>query len=157
MLPQFLTVIPQTRSLVLISYRAEYRRALSRVSGAQSVALGALSDAEPARWSPSFRPRSSVAGIGRLVAARAAGNAFFAEEIARDLAERSVLVGDRADSRSAPTWPRCAYQRRCRTIAARIDRLASAAKRTLAATAVIGSRFTCDLLTSLGVDPCIEG
>ena len=36
MLAEFLTVIPQTPSLVLVTYRPEYRGALSRVPGAQS-------------------------------------------------------------------------------------------------------------------------
>ena len=36
MLAEFLTVIPQTPSLVLITYRPEYQGALTRVSGAQT-------------------------------------------------------------------------------------------------------------------------
>src|ERR1700722_11905787 len=48
MLAEFLTVIPQTHSLVLISYRHEYRGALSRVPGAPSIALAPLSDSETA-------------------------------------------------------------------------------------------------------------
>ena len=36
MLAEFLTVIPQTPSLVLVTYRPEYRGALSRVPGAQT-------------------------------------------------------------------------------------------------------------------------
>ena len=39
------------------------------------------------------------------------------------------------------------------TIAARIDRLDPGAKRTLSAAAVIGSRFSLDLVTALGVEP----
>jgi hypothetical protein len=42
------------------------------------------------------------------------------------------------------------------TIAARIDRLDSAAKRTLSAAAVIGSRFSRGLLETLGIDPTLE-
>jgi len=42
------------------------------------------------------------------------------------------------------------------TIAARIDRLAPAAKRTLSAAAVIGSRFSLDLLETLGIDPLLQ-
>ena len=41
------------------------------------------------------------------------------------------------------------------TIAARIDRLDPKAKRTLSAAAVIGSRFSLDLLTVLGVEPVL--
>ena len=42
------------------------------------------------------------------------------------------------------------------TIAARIDRLDPAAKRTLTAAAVIGSRFSRELLETLGIDPALE-
>ena len=42
------------------------------------------------------------------------------------------------------------------TIAARIDRLGRAAKHTLAAAAVVGSRFAPDLLASLEVDPVVD-
>ena len=42
------------------------------------------------------------------------------------------------------------------TIAARIDRLDPAAKRTLSAAAVIGSRFSPGLLETLGIDPVLE-
>ena len=48
MLADFLTVIPQTPSLVLVTYRPEYEGALARVHGAQTVALAPLSDTETA-------------------------------------------------------------------------------------------------------------
>ena len=42
------------------------------------------------------------------------------------------------------------------TIAARIDRLDPAAKRTLSAAAVIGSRFDPGLFEMLGIDPVLD-
>src|SRR6202030_2395566 len=39
MLAEFLTVIAETPSLVLVTYRPEYRGALSQVAGAQTIAL----------------------------------------------------------------------------------------------------------------------
>ena len=42
MLADFLTVIPQTPSLVLVSYRPEYEGALTRVHGTQTIALEPL-------------------------------------------------------------------------------------------------------------------
>ena len=48
MIAEFLTVIPKTPSLVLITYRPEYRGVLTRVRGAQSIALAPLSDPETA-------------------------------------------------------------------------------------------------------------
>ena len=46
MLADFFTVIPQTPSLVLVTYRPEYRGALSQVVSAQTIALAPLSDSE---------------------------------------------------------------------------------------------------------------
>jgi adenylate cyclase len=41
-------------------------------------------------------------------------------------------------------------------IAARIDRFEPRAKQTLSAAAIIGSRFSPDLLTALGIDPVLD-
>src|SRR5206468_3402455 len=46
MLAEFLTVVPQTRSMVIITYRTEYHGALTRTPGAQAIALRPLSTAQ---------------------------------------------------------------------------------------------------------------
>ena len=48
MLADFLTVIPQTPSLAVVTYRPEYEGALTRMHGAQTIALAPLSDPETA-------------------------------------------------------------------------------------------------------------
>src|SRR5277367_6079027 len=97
MIADFLTVIPQTPSLVLATYRPEYEGALARVHGAQTIALAPLSDSETAALvSELLGPDPSVRGLGQTIADRASGNPFFAEEIVRDLAERGVLRGNRS-------------------------------------------------------------
>src|ERR1700733_10500870 len=94
MLAEFLTVIPQTPSLVLVTYRPEYHGALSRVAGAQSIALAPLSDSEStALVSELLGSDPSVDQLGEAIVARADGNPFFAQEMVRDLAERKVLRG----------------------------------------------------------------
>jgi adenylate cyclase len=158
MLAEFFTVIPQTPSLVLVTYRPEYQGTLSGVAGAQSIALGPLSDSETAVLvSELLGADSSVDDVGRAVTGRAAGNPFYAEEMVRDLAERGVLIGrpgayvsttEIADVRVPATLQA--------TIAARIDRLDPGAKHTLNAAAVIGLRFTAELLTALGIDPRLD-
>src|ERR1700733_3820436 len=86
MLADFAAVIPQTHSLVLISYRPEYRGALSRLPGAQSIALAPLSDSETAALvSQLLGPHPSVGGLATRTAERAAGNPFFVEELVREL------------------------------------------------------------------------
>src|SRR5271166_2040265 len=158
MLVDFLTVIPQTPSLVLLTYRPEYEGALMRVHGAQTIALAPLSDSENAALiTELLGADTSVRALGQTIADRAAGNPFFAEEIVRDLAERGVLQGQSgayiSTAEAAAVNVPATLQA---TIAARIDRLDPKAKRTLNAAAVIGSRFGTDLLTSLGVEPIVD-
>src|SRR6202007_673663 len=96
LLAEFFTVIPQTPSLVLVTYRPEYQGVLTRGAGAQTVALAPLSDSETAALvSELLGPDPSVGELGQKIAERAAGNPFFAEEIVRELAERGVLHGER--------------------------------------------------------------
>src|SRR5271170_1176978 len=96
MIADFLTVIPQTPSLVLATYRPEYQGALARVHGAQTIALAPLSDSETAALvTELIGPDPTVGALGQKIAERAAGNPFFAEEIVRELAERGVLHGER--------------------------------------------------------------
>jgi predicted ATPase len=157
MLAEFLTVIPQTPSLVLVTYRPEYEGALARMHGAQTIALAPLSDSETATLvTELLGPDPSVGELGHTIAERAAGNPFFAEEIVRELAGRGVLHGEpgayllmrEVAEISVPATLQA-------TIAARIDRLDPKAKRTLSAAAVVGSRFRLDLLAVLGVEPVV--
>jgi hypothetical protein len=158
MIADFLRVIPQTPSLVLVTYRPEYSGALSRVAGAKTIALAPLSDSETSALVYELLGDDlSVGELGHKIAEKAAGNPFFAEEMVRDLAERGVLRGSRnayvsmfdAAEVSMPATVQA-------TIAARIDRLNPKAKRALNAAAVIGSRFSRDLLETLGIEPILE-
>ncbi|MGB6763966.1 ATP-binding protein, partial [Mycobacterium sp.] len=157
MLAEFLTVIPQTPSLVLVTYRPEYRGALSRVAGAQGIALAPLTDSETAALvSELLGSDPSVGEVATMIAEKAAGNPFFAEEMVRDLAERGVLRGNRSAYESTADAGEVSVPATLQaTIGARIDRLDPAAKRTLSAAAVIGSRFSGGLLETLGIDPVL--
>jgi class 3 adenylate cyclase len=158
MLAEFVMVIPQTPSLVLATYRPEYEGALARVHGAQSIALAPLSDSETAALvSELLGPDPSVGALGQRIAERAAGNPFFAEEMVRELAERGVLQGQAGAYVSTADVSEATVPATLQaTIGARIDRLAPAAKRTLSAAAVIGSKFSRDLLETLGIDPVLD-
>ena len=158
MLADFFTVIPQTPSLVLATYRPEYEGALARVHGAQTIALAPLSDPETALLvSGLLGPDHSVGALGQTISERAAGNPFFAEEIVRELSERGVLRGEPGAYVSAAEVSEVNVPATLQaTIAARIDRLAPAAKRTLSAAAIIGSRFEPGLLETLGIEPIVE-
>ncbi len=154
MLADFLRVIPQTPSLVLVSYRPEYEGTLARVHGAQTLALAPLSDSETAVLVAGILgPDPSVSALGQKIAERAAGNPFFAEEIVRDLAERDVLHGEPGTYMTAVDVSEVSVPATLQaTIAARIDRLDPEAKRTLSSAAVIGAKFSRDLLETLGID-----
>jgi adenylate cyclase len=158
MLADFLAVVPQTHSVVLITYRPEYGGALARVSGAQTIALRPLSSTQTAELIAELLGlHPSVHGLADLIAERAAGNPFFAEEIVRDLAERGVIRGERgAYTASGDVGELGVPPTLQATIAARIDRVGDAAKRTLSAAAVIGMRFGSDLLTGLGTDAEVD-
>jgi adenylate cyclase len=158
MFADFLAVIPQTHSMVLITYRPEYRGTLAHVPGAQTISLAPLTDSDTtALLDELLGCDPSVVAVRAPIAGRAAGNPFFAQEIVRELAERGVLHGDRGaygcrTDVAEVTVPASLQA----TIAARIDRLSPGAKRTLNGAAVIGSRFGPDLLTALGIDPVLD-
>jgi class 3 adenylate cyclase len=158
MLADFLTVIPRTPSMVLITARPEYQGALTRVHGAQTIALAPLGDSDTtALLGELLGSDPSVGELAAIIADRAAGNPFFAEEMVRELAQRGVLAGDhgkyvcRTDVAdvAVPATVQAA-------IAARIDRLNTAAKQTLNAASVIGARFGPDLLAALGTDAVLD-
>jgi adenylate cyclase len=158
MLADLATGIPQTRSVLLITHRPEYGGALTRISDAQSIVLGPLDDSDSAALIAELLGTDpSVAGVAKMITARASGNPFFAEEIVRDLRDRGVLHGQpgayvctaAVTDISVPATVQSA-------IAARIDRLPAPAKRALGAAAVIGDRFSADLLTSLSIEPAVE-
>jgi class 3 adenylate cyclase len=158
MLADFLMVIPQTKLMVLVTSRPEYEGVLTRVHGAQTIALAPLGDSDTAALLGELLGSDpSVAELAAIIAERAAGNPFFAEEIVREFMERGVLAGERGGcvcrvnvgELSVPATVQAA-------IAARIDRLSTPAKQTLNAAAVIGLRFTPELVTALGVDPVVD-
>jgi adenylate cyclase len=157
MLADFFTVTPRTPSMVLLTYRPEYRGALTQIADAQTLALTPLSGSETAAMiSELLGADPSVGALAPTIAERAAGNPFFAEEIVRELAERGVLNGKLGAYTSTAEGAEVSVPATLQaTIAARIDRLDPKAKRTLSAAAVVGSRFRLDLLTVLGVEPVV--
>ncbi|HEX3286797.1 MAG TPA: adenylate/guanylate cyclase domain-containing protein [Mycobacterium sp.] len=158
MLADFLAVVPQALAMVLITARPEYHGALARMRGAHTIALVPLGDSDAtALLGELLGSNLSVGDITAVIADRAAGNPFFAHEMVRELEQRGVLRGSRGDyvcdtdvaDVTVPATVQAAIE-------ARIDRLDSAAKRTLNAASVIGSRFGPELLTALGIDPMLD-
>jgi class 3 adenylate cyclase len=158
LLADFLTVISQAKVMVLITYRPEYEGALTRVHGAQTIALAPLGDSDTAALIGELLGSDpSVGELGQMIAERGAGNPFFVEEMVRELVQRGVLAGERGGHTcrvdvaevSVPATVQAA-------IAARIDRLSTPARRTLNAASVIGARFGAQLLAALGIDAVVD-
>jgi class 3 adenylate cyclase len=158
MLADFLHVIAHTKLMVLITSRPEYAGALTRVHGAQTIALAPLGHSDTAALLGELLGADpSVGDLAAIIAERAGGNPFFAEEMVRELVQRGVLAGERGGyvcrldvaEVSVPATVEAA-------IGARIDRLEPEAKQTLNAAAVIGLRFTPELVAALGAMPVVD-
>lgn len=158
LLTDFLTVVPQSPLMVLITFRPEYDGTLAHVPGAQTIALAPLHDSETvALLDDLLGDHPSTGKLATIITERAAGNPFFAEEIVREMVQRGVLHGvhggyvcnvDVADV-SVPATVQA-------TIEARIDRLSPSSRRTLSAASIIGARFGADLLTALESNAVVE-
>jgi adenylate cyclase len=151
MLTDLAVTVFDMRATMLITYRPEYRGTLSQLAGAESIVLAPLSDSHISDLlAELLGADASVGNLTTVVANRAAGIPFCAEELVRDLAERGDLEGgpgayvctrEVGDVQVPPTLQAA--------IGARIDRLTPTAKRTLNAAAVIGARFGAELLERL--------
>jgi class 3 adenylate cyclase len=158
MLADLITVIPRTPVMVLITSRPEYAGALTRIHSAQTIALAPLDDSDTMVLIRELLGEDpSVSDLAAIVAGRAAGNPFFAEEMVREFEQRGVLDGKHGNylcrvdvaEVSVPATVQAAIE-------ARIDRLTDSAKHTLNAAAVIGARFEADLLAALGIDAVFD-
>lgn len=155
MVSEFLSVVPRTPMMVLITARPEYRGEFLRVSGAQSISLAPLSDSDTAALlTDLLGSDSSLDEVTAVIVDRSQGNPFFAEEMVRELIQRGALHGESGGyvcdtdvtELDVPVTVQAALE-------SRIDRLTVSAKRTLTAASVVGNRFGEDLLPALGADP----
>ncbi|WP_409428624.1 AAA family ATPase [Mycobacterium sp. SMC-11] len=158
LIADFLAVLPRTPSMVLITYRPDYRGALTHLPRTETIVLAPLDDSDIATLIGELLGSDpSVDELAAIIAGRAAGNPFFAEEMVRELAQRGTLAGEHGDyvcrTRAADVTVPPTVQA---TIEARTDQLSSGAKRTLNAASVIGARFDAALLPTLGVDAVFD-
>ena len=116
MLADFLTVIPHTPSMVLITYRPEYPGALARVAGAQTISLAPLGDSHTAALTGELLGDDpSVGALAADRVGRVAGNPFFAEEMVRESGRSVACWGaSAAPTCAVPTSPRPACRPPCR-------------------------------------------
>jgi class 3 adenylate cyclase/tetratricopeptide (TPR) repeat protein len=138
---QFLTAlvdsVPAMRTLVVLTYRPGYVSPLGERTYVTRIMPAALSAEESASMAASVPAAGALPDdLRALVVDRAEGNPFYVEELVKSLEEGAV---------SGLAIPGTIHD----VIAARIDRLAEAPKRTLQLASVIGREFTRRLVDRL--------
>jgi predicted ATPase len=123
MFAQFAAVVPPTRSLMLVTFRPEYRGALDTLPNSHRIALAPLDDSESTALAAELLGSDgSVGALTSQVAERAAGNPFFAEELVRTR-RKGCWTADPALRVCRRDTDDVRFPHPAKTIAARIDRL----------------------------------
>jgi class 3 adenylate cyclase/tetratricopeptide (TPR) repeat protein len=143
--------VPALRVLLIFTYRPGYASPFSERTYFTRVVPAALSGEDSVRMAAAVLATDALpAELRALVAAKAEGNPFYVEELVKSLEETGVLR--RRDGRyelarpvSELSVPGTIHD----VIAARIDRLEEAPKRTLQLASVIGREFTRRLVDRL--------
>ncbi|MGB7870356.1 MAG: adenylate/guanylate cyclase domain-containing protein, partial [Mycobacterium sp.] len=141
-LADFTGALKATSSLLVTTYRPEFRGALQQHAD-ETITLQPLTDAMAVRLAGQLVGNDpSVAALVERIAVAAVGNPFFIEEIVRDLADRGVISGSRGRYRLVGGVDEIGVPATVQAVlAARIDRLPAEAKAVVNAAAVIGTRF----------------
>jgi class 3 adenylate cyclase/tetratricopeptide (TPR) repeat protein len=148
LLAALVDAVPESNTLLLVNFRPEYRAKWMADAAYEEVRLQPLGD-ELTRdlLRHLLGSDSSLANLTERIAQRALGNPFFIEEIVRDLVESEKLSGDRGAYRLVAPSEGVEVPPGVQSIlAARIDRLPDAHKKVLQTAAVIGRRFSGELL-----------
>ena len=139
--------------LILHTRRPEYSPPWADEARVTRLPLEPLSARETARIAEArIGVGNMPEGLAKLIAAKAEGNALFAEEIANFLVERGIVRRSAAgldfnSAAVAAALPESVQS----LLASRVDRLASADRNLLQAAAVIGRRFDPELVAAVGV------
>jgi class 3 adenylate cyclase/tetratricopeptide (TPR) repeat protein len=137
-------VLPQTRTLVVVTFRPEYRATWMQRSCYHQLSLLPLGAAAIAELLDGLLGRDpSLGGLAERIGERAGGNPFFIEEVVQSMIEGGVLAGARGAMRLAKPVERLDIPASVQSIlAARIDRLGEIEKTVLQIAAVIGGNFS---------------
>ena len=140
--------VTDTRTLLLLNFRAEYRREWMNRSIYRRLPLPLLDTAAAGELLADLLGTDpSVEDPAQTIASRALGNPYFIEELVRTLLESGILAGQRGAYRlvkplKAQTLPHTVQA----VLTARIDRLAESAKEVLQTASVIGQEFEPEIL-----------
>ena len=147
--------IPALQVLLVLTYRPGYVSPFGERSYVTRIVPAALSAEDTARMAAAVLAADALPeGLRTLVAAKAAGNPFYVEEFVKSLEEIGALRRAAGRLELARPLAEVAIPGTIQdVIAARIDRLPEAPKRTLQLAAVIGREFTRLLVDRLAEVP----
>jgi class 3 adenylate cyclase len=140
------------RLLILHTRRPEYDPPWAGQPRVARLSMEPLSDRETSRIAQARLGVDSLPeALAKLIAAKAEGNALFAEEIASFLIERGIVRHTATGLDFDPTAVAAALPESVQSLlASRVDRLAPADRNLLQAAAVVGRRFDPDLVAVVG-------
>ena len=150
--------LPQTRTLLLLIFRPEYRAPWIARPYYRELSLSPLAPAATAQLLAELLGADpSVRKLPDLIEQRTEGNPFFIEEVVQALVDSGALVGARGAHRLAQPMEELRVPDSVQALlAARIDRLPESAKRLLQTAAVIGKQFGEALLEAVIELPRLE-
>jgi class 3 adenylate cyclase len=154
-LEQMVDLAASTRTLLLVNFRPEYHAGWMQKSYYRQLPLLPLGlDAVQELLTDLLGTDDSIAGLGRAIHERTAGNPFFTEEVAQALIEAGNLEGSKGNYRLVTPIERLTVPSTVQSVlAARIDRLAEREKQLLQTASVIGKEFAEPILESVAELP----
>jgi len=140
-----------TQAMLVVNYRPSYDGTWLRRLGCAEIVLAQLGGSDTETLIETLvGPDPALAGVRDQIAARSAGNPFFAEELVNSLLDQGVITGRRgAFSRGQTAGPRVLPATVQAVISARIDSLSAPARDLLHIAAIIGQTFPTELLRSV--------
>jgi len=142
---------PRSASLVLLTYRRGHHRRWMRDPDYQEIVLRPLGHQATVELARHLIGHDrSLGDLPERVAARAAGNPFFLEELVLSLVATGALSGDRGTYRlQRPDAELSLPGSLHGVLAARVDQLGQIEKSVLQSAAVLGREFPVDLLAAV--------
>jgi class 3 adenylate cyclase len=150
--------VPDTRSLLILNFRPEYRARWGQMSFYQQLPLLALGPEDVgALLEDLLGADPALAELSQRIRERTGGNPFFVEEVVQTLEEEGFLKGSKGAYRLARPVEELRIPAVVQSVlAARIDRLPEREKQVLQSASVVGSSFSRSLLARISPLPGVE-
>lgn len=147
-LQEVMEIVPRTKLLLVLTYRADYRPSWKSVFYPHPVVLNRLTRQETlAMVNHILGPGSLVPHLEKLILRKSGGVPLYVEEFLRSLRELNLIAEEKGRFRLARDGRSLALPANLQEmITARVDRLPPGAKEVLQVAAVMGGEGSCDLL-----------